>query len=134
MGMSRSENMRAVRGKNTEPEMIVRRLLHRLGYRYRLHGPNLPGKPDIVFPSRRKIIFVHGCFWHQHPKCRRASLPKENNAFWTVKLTGNRKRDVKHLRALKGLGWDHLIVWQCELKDPSLACRLERWLDGGPTR
>src|SRR3990172_320297 len=100
----RSANMRAVKGRNTRPEKLVRRLLYALGYRFRLHSPSLPGKPDIIFPGRRKVIFVHGCFWHRH-KCKRGlQRPKTNTAFWVKKLTGNAKRDAQNLTQLKDAG------------------------------
>lgn len=109
--------MAKVRGRNTGPEMIVRRLLHRLGYRYRLHVQGLPGSPDIVLPARRKIVFVHGCFWHSHPGCNRASRPNSNAEFWSKKLEANRERDLRQLDALRELGWEVLVIWQCELRD-----------------
>ena len=114
--MDRSENMRAVRHRDTAPELAVRSLIHRLGYRFRLHRRDLPGKPDIVLVARRKVIFVHGCFWHLH-QCRRSSLPKTNTDFWRNKLTSNRLRDETNLAMLSALGWDSLVLWQCELKN-----------------
>lgn len=121
--------MRAVRSKDTAPELIVRRIAHRLGYRYRLHPSELPGKPDLVFRSRRKVIFVHGCFWHRHRGCARATLPQSNKEFWQQKLESNAKRDSKQVRALQQLGWEALIIWQCETKNTEeLACRLKTFL------
>ncbi|HZO91042.1 MAG TPA: very short patch repair endonuclease [Chthonomonadaceae bacterium] len=113
----RSAIMRAVKDKNTKPEMLVRRLLHRAGYRYRLYNAALPGKPDLIFPSRRKVIFVHGCFWHQHPGCRHADRPTSNNEYWQAKLNRNIARDEKTLHALRERGWDALVVWECQLRD-----------------
>ena len=113
----RSERMSRVRGRDTKPEMIVRRLAHSLGFRYRLHDRNLPGAPDVVFRSRRKVIFVHGCFWHRHndPTCKLARLPKSRLDFWGPKLEANRERDSRHQSELDQLGWDSLVVWECEL-------------------
>ena len=109
--------MRSVRSKDTAPELAVRRLAHRLGYRYRLHRSDLPGKPDIVFPRRRKIIFVHGCFWHQHPNCKEAQTPSSNTGYWNPKLARNVERDAKNTDALVSHGWGVLIVWECETKN-----------------
>ena len=126
--MDRSKMMAAVRSKDTQPEMLVRRLVHGMGYRYRLHRSNLPGKPDLVLPSRRKIIFVHGCFWHQHT-CRGAHLPKSNTSYWGPKLERNRARDKKHLKALRSMGWKCLVVWECELKNlERVRLRISRFL------
>lgn len=100
MGMNRSENMRRIRSKDTAPEMAVRSLAHRLGYRYRLHRKDIPGKPDLVFPGRRKVIFIHGCFWHQHPGCREGRPPKSNTAYWLPKLERNMERDKDALARL----------------------------------
>jgi DNA mismatch endonuclease (patch repair protein) len=96
--------------------MALRRALHQLGYRYRLHSRNLPGRPDVVFPSRKKVIFVHGCFWHGHG-CNWGKLPKSKVAYWQSKIETNRERDMKALTALRAAGWDTMIVWQCELRD-----------------
>jgi len=111
----RSEIMRAVKGENTGPERRVRSALHRLGFRFRLHRRDLPGRPDLVFPSRRKVVFVHGCFWHSHD-CKRARIPKSRADYWTAKLTANRHRDARSLAALRDLGWEPLVVWECELR------------------
>lgn len=110
--------MSRVRNKDTGPEMRVRRLVHRLGYRYRLHDRTLPGRPDLVFKSRRKVIFVHGCFWHRHqdPSCKLARLPKSRLDFWLPKLTANRERDERVLEALSAQGWESLVVWECEAR------------------
>jgi DNA mismatch endonuclease, patch repair protein len=115
----RSANMRAIRSKDMKPEMAVRRIVHSMGYRFRLHRKDLPGKPDIVFPSRRAVVFVHGCFWHQHPDphCKDARLPKSNAAYWQPKLARNQARDVEHETALVSQGWRVLIIWECELRD-----------------
>jgi len=113
----RSHIMRAVKGVNTGPEMLVRRIAFSMGYRYRLHRADLPGKPDLVFARRRKVIFVHGCFWHGHNCPRGARQPKENAGYWLAKITGNRVRDAANLAALNKLEWEVLIVWECELKN-----------------
>jgi DNA mismatch endonuclease (patch repair protein) len=113
----RSRNMASIRGKDTKPEKIVRSLLHKLGYRYRLHRRDLPGRPDLVFSSRRKVIFVHGCFWHMHD-CRWGRVtPATNTDFWQNKRRGNCDRDVKALEALTAVGWKALVVWECQTKD-----------------
>ncbi|MEO8737716.1 MAG: DNA mismatch endonuclease Vsr [Edaphobacter sp.] len=126
--MDRSENMRAIRSKNTLPEMAVRSLVHRLGYRFRLHRSDLPGKPDLAFPGRRKVIFVHGCFWHSHD-CKASLIPKSNRDFWLPKLLQNKTRDKKNLEALAQQGWNALVIWQCELKDNrSVGLRVKRFL------
>ena len=127
--MNRSEMMAAVKSKNTRPEMLVRRLVHSMGYRYRLHQRSLPGKPDLVFASRRKVIFVHGCFWHLHG-CKGSRLPKSNKGYWLPKLERNRARDAEHLKALRADGWRHLVLWECELhKDAWLRSRISKFLD-----
>ncbi|WP_115681353.1 very short patch repair endonuclease [Cupriavidus taiwanensis] len=108
--------MQAVRQVDTAPELIVRRLLHSLGYRYRLHRRDLPGTPDIVFPSRKKVIFVHGCFWHGH-ECRRGQLPKSRVEYWAPKLKANQLRDERVAMELRCAGWEVLVVWQCMLAD-----------------
>ena len=114
----RSKLMGRVRHKDTKPEMYIRRLVYSMGYRYRLHRSDLPGKPDLVFPGRRKIIFVHGCFWHMHPdeKCKLAKLPKPRLEFWIPKLRGNRERDIRNIKILYEKGWDCLEVWECQIK------------------
>jgi len=109
--------MSRVRGKNTVPEMIVRRLVFSMGYRYRLHDAALPGKPDLVFPSRRKVIFVHGCFWHGHTCRAGQNRPASNLAYWSTKLDKNQARDQDNQKRLKATGWDSLVVWECELRD-----------------
>lgn len=130
--LERSERMARVRSKDTKPEMRVRRLLHALGYRYRLHDRKLPGHPDLVFKGRRKVIFVHGCFWHRHDGCGLARLPKSRLDFWLPKLEGNRLRDARKLEELDQLGWTSLVIWECELKDMSLLeKRLKTFLGWG---
>lgn len=127
---TRSRIMRKVRSKDTGPEMAVRSLVHSLGFRFRLHRANLPGKPDLVFPSLRKVIFVHGCFWHHHKSCREATIPSSRRDYWEVKLIRNAERDRKHLADLRKLGWKSLVVWECEIKkirqvEAKLKCFLE---------
>ncbi len=109
--------MSRIRAKDTRPEMRVRRLLHGLGYRYRLHAPDLPGRPDLVFRPQRKAIFVHGCFWHRHQGCLRSQVPKTRRDFWLAKLDGNVRRDRRNQAALRDQGWGVLVVWECETKD-----------------
>src|SRR5712671_7462406 len=111
----RSQLMSRIHGRDTKPELLVRRLVHGLGYRYRLHDKRLPGCPDLVFRSRRKVIFVHGCFWHQH-NCGRGTRPKQNKKFWKEKLDRNRARDKDVLRSLKRLGWKAMFVWECQTR------------------
>lgn len=129
----RSERMGRVRGKDTRPELIVRRLVHGMGFRYRLHRRNLPGAPDLVFPSRNKVIFIHGCFWHRHPDpaCKLARLPKTRLEFWRPKLEGNRRRDLHAQQRLCDLGWHFLIVWECEIgHKEQLVNRIQLFLEG----
>ena len=128
----RSERMSRVRSKNMRPELVVRKLVFALGYRYRLHARDLPGCPDIVFRPRRKVIFVHGCFWHRHPSpgCALARMPRSRLDFWKPKLEGNRERDEKNKRALHRAGWRVLTIWECELKNAGrLETRIRRFLD-----
>ena len=113
----RSEVMARVRSKNTGPEMLVRRLTFALGYRYRLHAKDLPGCPDLAFRSRRKVIFVHGCFWHRHIGCGLARMPKSRIEFWKPKLEANKQRDVRNMKRLEQEGWQVLTIWECQLKD-----------------
>lgn len=125
--------MRAVKGRDTRPEMLVRRAAHALGYRFRLHRKDLPGSPDLVFPSRRKVVFVHGCFWHGHDCARGARAPKANAEYWSAKIGRNVARDARVLVELRALGWEPLVLWECELKDPAaLAGRLRQHLGGSP--
>jgi DNA mismatch endonuclease (patch repair protein) len=122
--------MRAVKSKNTFPELLVRRLLHAKGYRYRLHKADLPGTPDLVFPSREKVLFIHGCFWHGHHCARGSRVPKTNTEYWTHKISRNRVREKAAKRALRAQGWKFLTVWECQLKDiEKLTQRLTRFLD-----
>lgn len=122
--------MARVRSKNTRPEMLVRKLVFALGYRYRLHKRNLPGCPDLVFAPRGKVIFVHGCFWHRHPRCALARLPKSRIDFWVPKLEGNKRRDERNKRALARKGWKVLTIWECQLGDANrLSAVIRRFLD-----
>jgi len=126
----RSEIMARVRSKNSRPEMAIRKLVFAQGYRYRLHARTLPGCPDLVFRPSRKIIFVHGCFWHRHANCTLARIPKSRVAFWTTKLEGNRQRDERNKRALARKGWKVLIIWECQLKNVlRLETRIRRFLN-----
>ena len=126
----RSAIMSRIRGKNTKPELVVRRLAHAMGYRFRLHRRDLPGSPDLVFPGRRKVVFVHGCFWHRHEGCRKTTTPKTRAEFWAKKFARNVERDAENHAALKEKGWDHLVVWECETTDlDALALRLREFLD-----
>ena len=126
----RSEIMARVRSKNSRPEMAIRKLVFALGYRYRLHAKTLPGCPDLVFRPRRRVIFVHGCFWHRHPGCALARIPKSRVNFWTTKLEGNHKRDQRNKRALAREGWKVLTIWECQLKNTvRLEARIRRFLD-----
>lgn len=125
----RSRMMAGIKGKNTKPELAVRKLVHGMGFRYRLHRKDLPGSPDLVFPRLKKVIFVHGCFWHRHPGCRFAYTPKSNAQFWLDKLEGNIRRDGQAVIALDALGWQVLIVWACEVSDlPALSRKLSSFL------
>lgn len=133
---TRRRNMQAVHSKNTKPEIIVRKLLHALGFRFRLHVKTLPGTPDIVLPKYKAVIFVHGCFWHGH-SCKRGALPKSNIEFWQNKIKGNMLRDVSHIARLKDQGWRVLIVWECalighgHLEGPQVQEMLSEWLHHG---
>jgi DNA mismatch endonuclease (patch repair protein) len=115
----RSANMARIRNKDTKPEMVVRRLVHSMGYRYRLHRKDLPGKPDLVFESRKAVILVHGCFWHRHadPSCGNAVIPKTRPDFWQAKLNRNVERDLRNVEDLEKLGYRVLIIWECEIRD-----------------
>lgn len=125
----RSALMSRVRTKGTEPELVVRSALHRLGYRYRLHRKDLPGKPDLVFPSRHKAIFVHGCFWHGHD-CPRGKLPQTNTEFWKTKIDKNKARDERVVETLQSLGWEVFVVWECEIRsDEKFVRNLTRFLN-----
>jgi len=116
----RSWIMSRVTGKNTKPEISVRKILHGMGFRYRLHVRNLPGNPDIVLPRHKKVIFVHGCFWHGHENCKRSKRPTTNEQFWNEKINHNIERDLKVISDLNSMGWEVLTVWECETKDPEL--------------
>lgn len=125
--------MSRVRSKNTAPEMRVRRLVHGMGYRYRLHARDLPGTPDLVFRSRRKVILIHGCFWHMHEGCADVRLPRSRRRFWIRKLSGNRARDLRDQLLLHNSGWDVLVLWACQLHDEQeLRSRIRAFLDGEP--
>lgn len=113
----RSENMRRIKSKGTKPELIVRRTAHRLGYRFRLHRKDLPGNPDLTFPGRSKVIFVHGCFWHQHSGCKHGRPPRSRPEYWGPKLTRNVERDQRREAELISMGWSVLTIWECELED-----------------
>jgi DNA mismatch endonuclease (patch repair protein) len=125
----RSARMRLVRAVDTGPELTVRRLVHHLGYRFRKHRRDLPGRPDMVFPSRRKVIFVHGCFWHRHA-CALGRMPKSRHEFWRPKLEANRARDIRNLTSLDQNGWSALVIWECELRNlDSVTARVRSFLD-----
>jgi DNA mismatch endonuclease, patch repair protein len=128
----RSAAMARIRSKDTKPELVVRRLLHSLGYRYRLHRSDLPGKPDLVFPRRRSVVFVNGCFWHGHG-CKLSSSPKTRSDYWADKISGNRARDRRNIRRLRNDGWHVCVVWECDTRASDLgglARRLTRFLEG----
>lgn len=128
----RSRNMSQIRSRDTTPEVIVRSILHKAGLRFRLHRKELPGKPDIVLRKHRAVIFVHGCFWHRHPGCKRCTTPKTNPAYWLPKLQRNADRDKEHIADLKKLGWRVRVVWECELKNrPKLTRNLQTYLRKG---
>lgn len=121
--------MSRIRGRDTKPELLVRRIAHGLGFRFRLHRRDLPGCPDIVFPRYRSVILVHGCFWHRHPNCRFASSPKSRVEYWQKKFEGNVLRDRRNQRALTDLGWRTMVIWECETKDTkAVAARIESFL------
>ena len=126
----RSKRMGRVRNKDTKPEWVVRRLIHSMGYRYRLHGNGLPGRPDLVFGGRRKVLFIHGCYWHRHgPTCPLTRLPKSRLEFWGPKFEGNKQRDLANQEKLREMGWNYLIVWECQLKGlDELAGRIREFL------
>lgn len=121
--MDRSEIMRRVRSKDTGPELTVRKLTHSLGFRYNLHKDDLPGKPDLVFPGKKKVIYVHGCFWHGH-QCKRGNrVPKRNKEYWENKIKANIQRDNHHVDDLSNQGWSVLIIWECEIKEQEILCQ-----------
>lgn len=122
--------MRRIRSKDTKPELLVRRLVWSLGYRYRLNRKDLPGKPDLTFASRKKVIFVHGCFWHQHPVgCSDSRLPKSRLEYWVPKLQRNCERDAQAVEKLQSDGWEVLVLWDCEIRSPKLGERLKQFLE-----
>ncbi|MFA6970695.1 MAG: very short patch repair endonuclease [Gallionella sp.] len=126
----RSAIMRLVRSKDTGVELKVRSLVYGMGYRYRLHSKDLPGKPDLVFAGRKKVIFVNGCFWHGHKLCKRARIPDANREYWVAKIARNAQRDQEHLIALRTLGWRSLVIWECELRDAAaLLVKMKEFLD-----
>ena len=126
----RSARMSLVRYKDTKPEKLVRSLVHGMGYRYRLHTKKLPGCPDLVFRAKRKVIFVHGCFWHRHPRCGLARMPKSKLDFWKPKLEANRQRDLRNQAALRRRGWRILVIWECQLTNiQKVADRVETFLE-----
>src|SRR5262245_45131517 len=116
--LERSKRMALVRSKDTKPELVVRKIAKSCGRRFHLHVPDLPGKPDIVFPKAKKVIFVHGCFWHRHPGCELARLPKSKLQFWVPKLTENRRRDLRNIARLRRRDWRVAVVWECQLRRP----------------
>jgi DNA mismatch endonuclease (patch repair protein) len=118
--------MSRVKGKNTKPEIVVRSLLHNAGYRFRLHRSDLPGCPDIVLPKYRAAILIHGCFWHQHPGCKKATIPEQNADYWSRKLARNQTRDQQVQCELKNLGWNVLVIWDCEIRTRKLEGLIER--------
>lgn len=123
--------MGRIRSKGSIPEMIVRRAAHALGYRFRLHRRDLPGTPDLVFPSRRKVVLVHGCWWHQHPGCKKATGSKTQADFWAAKFARNVERDRRVEAALRDDGWDVLTIWECETRDPeAVSAKLDQYLAG----
>ena len=121
----RSQIMARISGKDTKPELIIRRILFSEGYRYRLHRKDLPGNPDIVFPGRKKAIFVNGCFWHGH-NCKKAALPTTNREFWEKKINGNKKRDKRNLVKLKAMSWKSRVIWQCQIKKSTLETQIDK--------
>ncbi len=128
----RSWIMRQVKGRNTKPELVVRRWLHAHGYRFRLHRKDLPGKPDIVLPKHRTVVFVHGCFWHGHPGCKHAALPTSNREYWETKIGRNIDRDKRNRRELRKAGWRVVTIWECRTRDEAAMARtLRRGLGAG---
>lgn len=131
---ARSERMSRIRGRDTKPELVLRKALHAAGFRYRLHAPGLPGRPDLVFPKWGAAVFVHGCFWHQHKNCRIANVPGSNTAFWQAKFQANKRRDARAIRALRSAGWRVAVVWECQLSGARrvgvTVARMQRFLVG----
>ncbi|EXI77125.1 MAG: Very short patch repair protein [Candidatus Accumulibacter appositus] len=138
--LTRSENMSRIRGKDTRPEMMVRHAFWEAGLRYRLHDKRLPGNPDLVFPGRRTVVFVHGCFWHCHEGCSNFRIPKTRTEWWAAKLERNKARDADVLAQLDGMGWDVVVIWECETADPKRLAvlteefKLNRNASSRPTR
>lgn len=130
----RSRNMARVRGKNTGPEMRVRRIAHRMGLRFRLHRADLPGKPDLVLPRHHVAVFVHGCFWHRHTNCRRASMPRTREDFWRAKFDATVARDQRQKSALIELGWTVVVLWECELNDDARIVEMLRFATAPTSR
>lgn len=127
--------MRQIRAKDTSPELTVRRLVHGMGFRFRLHVATFPGKPDIVLPRLKKIIEIRGCFWHQHPGCIDSHIPKSRIDYWGPKLQRNQQRDIENLKKLKALGWNVLMIWECQVKDQGrLVGRIRRFLNGSRSK
>lgn len=122
----RSRNMSAIKGKNTKPEIAVRQALHAMGFRFRLHKKDLPGKPDIVLPKYKTVIFVNGCFWHRHKNCKYATTPATNQAFWQAKFRENVERDKQNYELLEKSGWNVIIIWDCELKNPDFVNKVAK--------
>lgn len=116
----RSEIMSHIKSKNTKPEITVRKIIYSLGYRYRLHRKDLPGKPDLAFIKKKKVIFINGCFWHGHSGCKKSALPDTNYEFWNKKIKNNVNRDTLNYKRLKDMGWKYLVIWQCEIKNDNL--------------
>jgi len=125
----RSYNMSRIRSKDTKPEMMVRKFLHKNGFRYRLHVKNLPGKPDIVLPKYKTVIFIHGCFWHAHEKCRYAVMPKTNTGYWSKKISGNVSRDFLAKELLQKLGWKEIVLWECDLRKLNFEITMKKVVD-----
>ena len=126
----RSRNMSAIKSKNTKPEIKVRKILHSMGYRFRLHSKDLPGSPDIVLPKYKTVIFVHGCFWHRHENCKFASTPKTRQEFWENKFKANVKRDLEIQEKIKNIGWKYFVIWECEARNiESIEEKIKRFLN-----
>ena len=130
--VTRSVMMSRIRGKNTKPELTLRSLLHRQGFRFRLHGRELPGRPDIVFPRHKAVLFVHGCFWHQHPGCAAARMPKSRLDFWRPKLSGNVERDARKQAELEAMGWAVKVIWECETRSADVLTALAAEIQAMP--
>jgi DNA mismatch endonuclease (patch repair protein) len=127
----RSKIMSSIKSYDTQPELMIRSLIHRMGYRFRLRNVWLPGSPDIVLPRHKKVIFIHGCFWHGHQKCKKSKRPNTNKDFWKHKLDNNVDRDKRQQRELNKLGWHYLVVWQCQISKPeTVRKRIKRFIDG----